>query len=138
MEVKPRRLLTTDHASLVRPKHFEEDMTWLRIGNAVRTAIDINLHRIALLKEARDGLPSWLIRTMVRTWLMSFISDRTLSAQLGKPSSMRGDGSVPSYIKVLMEPTSPDASGEDSSGDDFSIAAWAVSGWRMIEAPSEM
>ena len=62
--------------NLIRPKHFEQDMSWLRSGLAVRTAIDINLHRVALVKQARAGLPGWLLRSIIRTWLVSYIVDR--------------------------------------------------------------
>lgn len=107
--------------SLIRPKHFEQDMSWLRVGVAVRTAIDINLHRVALLSQAREGLPTWLLRSIIRTWLMSYVIDRTLSAQLGKPSSMRGENSINEYMKLLKE------SEEKPTAEDLSVAAWAVS-----------
>jgi hypothetical protein len=95
-------------------------MSWLRVGVAVRTAIDINLHRVALLKQARDGLPSWVVRSIIRTWLLSYIIDRTLSAQLGKPSSMRGENSVRMYVALIMD-------GEDKpTADDIWVAALAV------------
>ena len=87
-------------------------MSWLRVGVAVRTAIDINLHRVALVKQARDGLPTWLLRSIIRTWLLSYIIDRTLSAQLGKPSSMRGENSIRLYMDLIsegeVEPTAED------------------------------
>lgn len=96
-------------------------MSWLRVGVAVRTAIDINLHRVALLSKAREGLPTWLLRSIIRTWLMSYVIDRTLSAQLGKPSSMRGENSINEYMKLLKE-------GEERpTAEDLSVAAWAVS-----------
>lgn len=62
--------------NLHRPKNFELDMTWLRTGLAVRTAIDINLHRVALVKQAREGLPTWVVRAIARTWLGTYIADR--------------------------------------------------------------
>jgi hypothetical protein len=96
-------------------------MSWLRVGVASRTAIDINLHRVALLKQAREGLPTWLTRSIIRTWLLSYIIDRTLSAQLGKPSSMRGENSVRKYAALITD-------GDDfPTEDDVWVAALAVS-----------
>ncbi|OCF34433.1 hypothetical protein I316_03947 [Kwoniella heveanensis BCC8398] len=69
------------------PKNFELDMSWLRTGLAIRTAVDINLHRVALVPEAKEGLPG------------------TMSVQLGKASSMRGEQSVRLYIELLRGPT---------------------------------
>ena len=81
--------------------------------------MDINLHRIATVKQAKEGLPPWLLRSIVRTWLMSYVVDRTLSAQLGKPSSMRGESSVGSYIDLILE--------ETPTADDIWVAAASVS-----------
>lgn len=62
--------------ALHRAKHFELDMGWLRTGLAVRTAMDVNLHRVGLLKQAREGLPGWVIRAIARTWLGTYIVDQ--------------------------------------------------------------
>ena len=107
-------------ASLIRPKNFEQDLTWLRVGLAMRTSMDINLHRVALLKQARDGLPTWLLRSIIRTWLCGFILDRTLSAQLGKPSSVRGENSVSFYMDLIRQ-------GMQGGKDDVRVASLAVS-----------
>ena len=106
--------------SLIRPKNFEQDLTWVRVGIAMRTSMDINLHRVALLKEARDGLPTWLLRSIIRTWLCGFILDRTLSAQLGKPSSIRGENSVSFYMDLIRQ-------GMQGGKDDVRVASLAVS-----------
>jgi hypothetical protein len=87
--------------SLLRPKQFEQDLTWVRVGLAVRTAIDINLHRVALQRQARDELPSWRLRNILRTWLACYIVDRKLSAQLGKPASVRGENGIRLYMELL-------------------------------------
>jgi hypothetical protein len=110
-------VLTT---SLIRPKNFEQDLTWVRVGIAMRTSMDINLHRVALLKEARDGLPTWLLRSIIRTWLCGFILDRTLSAQLGKPSTVRGENSVSFYMDLIRQ-------GMQGGKDDVRVASLAVS-----------
>jgi len=86
----------------------------------MRTSIDINLHRVALLKEARDGLPTWLSRSIIRTWLCGYIIDRTLSAQLGKPSSVRGENSVSFYMDLIRQ-------GMQGGKDDVRVASLAVS-----------
>jgi hypothetical protein len=109
-------VLTT---SLIRPKNFEQDLTWVRVGIAMRTSMDINLHRVALLKEARDGLPTWLLRSIIRTWLCGFILDRTLSAQLGKPSTVRGENSVSFYMNLIRQ-------GMEGGKDDVRVASLAV------------
>lgn len=109
--------------NLMRPDSFERDVTWLRVGLATRTALDINLHRVAHLRQARDGLPSWMLRSIARTWLMAYVLDGTLSAQLGKSASVQGDGGVGVYVKILTE--SPEA-----SADDALVAALAE--WTQI------
>ncbi|WVQ95847.1 hypothetical protein IAU59_002946 [Kwoniella sp. CBS 9459] len=108
------------------PKHFELDMSWLRTGLAIRTAVDINLHRVALVPEARDGLPDWVIRAIARTWLGAYIVDQTMSVQLGKASSMRGEQSVRLYMDLLRgRPVELLQQGSGSSMDDLWIAALA-------------
>lgn len=87
--------------NLVMSSSFEQDMTWLRIGLATRTALDINLHRVATIVEAQDSLPGWLLRSIVRTWLMVYVVDGTLSAQLGKPAS-RSREDYTQYIQILL------------------------------------
>jgi hypothetical protein len=87
--------------SVTGPKTFEQDKSWLRVGIAVRAGIDINLHRVALSKSARQGLPNWLLRMIIRTWLLTYVIDRTLSAQLGKPATMRGEPSFQLYSDLL-------------------------------------
>ncbi|WWC61506.1 uncharacterized protein I303_104090 [Kwoniella dejecticola CBS 10117] len=122
--------------NLHRPKHFELDMTWLRVGLAVRTAIDINLHRVATSPQAREGLPGWVLRAIARTWLGVYIADRTLSAQLGKSPIVQEDDSLISYIDVLRQPhenhhlhlASSDC--HLSSSDDLWMAA--LTDWTQI------
>ncbi|KAK6910429.1 hypothetical protein I203_104461 [Kwoniella mangroviensis CBS 8507] len=109
--------------NLHRPKHFELDMTWLRVGMAVRTAMDINLHRVALSSQAREGLPVWVLRAIVSTWLSVYIVDRTMSAQFGKSSTMYDEHSIQAYITLLRP--SPQAESSSSSREDLWIAALA-------------
>ncbi|WWC69805.1 uncharacterized protein I206_103748 [Kwoniella pini CBS 10737] len=122
--------------NLHRPKHFELDMTWLRVGLAVRTAIDINLHRVAVSSQAREGLPGWVRRAIARTWLGVYIADRTLSAQLGKPPAIQEDLSLSSYVTLLRQPFNHDTQHRPaldchpSSSDDLWIAA--LTEWTQI------
>ncbi len=95
-------------------------MSWLRIGVAVRTAMDINIHRVALVRQARDGLPTWLLRSIIRTWLLSYIIDQTLSAQLGKPGSLSAENATSMYQKLILE-------GEERpTADDVWVSCLAV------------
>ena len=70
---------------------------------AIRTALDINLHRVALSKSARQGLPDWLLRMIIRTWLLIYVVDRTLSAQLGKPSTARDENGFQVYLDLISQ-----------------------------------
>jgi hypothetical protein len=88
-------------ASLIRPNRFEHDMSWLRAGIAGRTAVDIALHRVGLLPAARQGLPPAILRSIVRTWLLCFVVDRTLSVQLGKPNGRQWEMEAWKYIEHL-------------------------------------
>lgn len=108
--------------NLMRPDSFERDVTWLRVGLATRTALDINLHRVAHVRQARDGLPSWMLRSIARTWLMAFVIDGTLSAQLGKSASVRESGGVGVYVSILTD--------DGASVDDALVAALAE--WTQI------
>ncbi|PKI83046.1 hypothetical protein MVES1_003096 [Malassezia vespertilionis] len=74
-------------------ERYEEDRTWLFAGVAIRMAQDLNLHRKADVvpgypleeKDHREAL------NRERTWYICFCVDRTLSAQMGKPYSIRED-----------------------------------------------
>jgi len=113
--------------NLIPAKRFEQDMTWLRVGIAVRTAMDINLHRVALQPEIRRGIPNWLVRSIVRTWLLCYTLDGTLSAQLGKPSTLHGEGSIGRYLITLRETCQQDDLDEDDRELDLSVASLTVS-----------
>ncbi|KDQ61237.1 hypothetical protein JAAARDRAFT_173841 [Jaapia argillacea MUCL 33604] len=75
-------------------ERFEQDKTWLLLGMGIRMAIDLNLHRKSAVKSqdspegrARDRE----IHNRERTWLLCFCLDRSLSAQMGKPHSIKED-----------------------------------------------
>ncbi|WFC94144.1 hypothetical protein MBRA1_000776 [Malassezia brasiliensis] len=72
-------------------ERYEEDRTWLFAGVAIRMAQDLNLHRKCTLPNnpTEDEVREILNRE--RTWYICFCVDRTLSAQMGKPYSIRED-----------------------------------------------
>ncbi|EGG00764.1 uncharacterized protein MELLADRAFT_117977 [Melampsora larici-populina 98AG31] len=88
-------------------ERFEEDRTWAFSGIAIRMAVDLNLHRksTAQLPFADSQLQKPIpddssiqqehyekeILNRERTWLYCFILDRSLSAQMGKPYTIRED-----------------------------------------------
>ncbi|KAI8443535.1 fungal-specific transcription factor domain-containing protein [Phakopsora pachyrhizi] len=97
-------------------ERFEEDRTWAFSGIAIRMAIDLNLHRKTTLQlplakrctnliahsvesyqsdEASSSQQADMYEREIlnreRTWLYCFILDRSLSAQMGKPYSIRED-----------------------------------------------
>lgn len=75
-------------------KTFEQDRTWLMLGMAIRMATDLNLHRksVASGLDTREGRERDLeIINRERCWLMCFVLDRSVSAQMGKPYTLRED-----------------------------------------------
>ncbi|WFD42096.1 hypothetical protein MPSI1_000734 [Malassezia psittaci] len=74
-------------------ERYEEDRTWLFAGVAIRMAQDLNLHRKCSLPAGGDASEEKVreILNRERTWYICFCVDRTLSAQMGKPYSIRED-----------------------------------------------
>ncbi|WVQ74330.1 hypothetical protein IAR50_003929 [Cryptococcus sp. DSM 104548] len=75
-------------------KTFEQDRTWLMLGMAIRMATDLNLHRKSIMSglETDEGRARDLeIVNRERCWLHCFVLDRSLSAQMGKPYSLKED-----------------------------------------------
>ncbi|GJJ12364.1 hypothetical protein Clacol_006605 [Clathrus columnatus] len=77
-------------------ERYEQDKTWLLLGMGIRMATDLNLHRksnmdtnSASTDEERARAREILNRE--RTWLLCFALDRSLSAQMGKPHSIKED-----------------------------------------------
>ncbi|KDQ10538.1 hypothetical protein BOTBODRAFT_178020 [Botryobasidium botryosum FD-172 SS1] len=75
-------------------ERFEQDKTWLLLGLAIRVATDLNLHRKTVIP--REDTPEWRsrdkeLRNRERTWLLCFNLDRSFSAQMGKPHSIKED-----------------------------------------------
>ncbi|CAE6523226.1 unnamed protein product [Rhizoctonia solani] len=75
-------------------ERYEQDKTWLLLGLGIRMATDLNLHRksTAQLDDSPESQArAREIRNRERTWLVCYILDRSLSAQMGKPHSIKED-----------------------------------------------
>ncbi|KAE8267569.1 hypothetical protein A4X09_0g4773 [Tilletia walkeri] len=80
-------------------ERYETDKTWLFSGVAMRMATDLNLHRKSVLTLPPDMSPNdpivlereREILNRERTWYICFTMDRALSAQMGKPYTIRED-----------------------------------------------
>lgn len=67
---------------------YDEDRAWLYLGLAIRMAMDLNLHiptNADIVSENQERE----ILNRTRTWIICFNMDRSSSAQLGKPMTIR-------------------------------------------------
>ncbi|GAA5907259.1 hypothetical protein JCM6882_008404 [Rhodosporidiobolus microsporus] len=75
-------------------ERFEEERTYQFSGIAIRMATDLNLHRKTIAQLPPDigdetrVLYERELLNRERTWLYSFICDRSVSTQMGKPYSI--------------------------------------------------
>ncbi|KAI6132068.1 hypothetical protein EDD16DRAFT_1534431 [Pisolithus croceorrhizus] len=74
---------------------------------AIRMATDMNLHRKTTEGRARDKE----VHNRERTWYLCFALDRSTSAQMGKPHSIREDSVIRNVLEWIR---SPDATTGDS------------------------
>ncbi|KAJ6531569.1 fungal-specific transcription factor domain-containing protein [Mycena vulgaris] len=76
-------------------ERYEQDKTWLLLGMAIRMATDLNLHRktaTAVSDDSEEGRArDYEVHNRERTWLLCFCLDRSFSAQMGKPYSIKED-----------------------------------------------
>jgi hypothetical protein len=75
-------------------ERYEQDRTWLLLGMAIRMATDLNLHRktaVASADTAEGRARDREVHNRERTWYMCFVLDRSFSAQMGKPHSVKED-----------------------------------------------
>lgn len=75
-------------------ERYEQDKTWLLLGMGIRMATDLNLHRKTAVtsQDTQEGKVRDLeVRNRERTWILCFCLDRSFSAQMGKPSSIKED-----------------------------------------------
>ncbi|KAG8811426.1 hypothetical protein FRC17_002458 [Serendipita sp. 399] len=82
---------------------WEDAREWLYLGLAIRMAIDLNLHiRTSTKIQSEQHERELLNRT--RTWLICYNLDRSVSAQLGKPASIRPDPIIRSCLAIGNRP----------------------------------
>ncbi|KAF9032161.1 hypothetical protein BDZ89DRAFT_1063535 [Hymenopellis radicata] len=75
-------------------ERFEQDKTWLLLGMAIRMATDLNLHRKTAVtsQDTQEGRAREVeVHNRERTWIVCFCLDRSHSAQMGKPYSIKED-----------------------------------------------
>ncbi|KAF5357846.1 hypothetical protein D9756_001242 [Leucocoprinus leucothites] len=75
-------------------ERYEQDKTWLLLGMAIRMATDLNLHRKTAVTSpdtAEGKARDVEVHNRERTWILCFCLDRSFSAQMGKPHSIKED-----------------------------------------------
>ncbi|KAF8643779.1 hypothetical protein AX16_008798 [Volvariella volvacea WC 439] len=78
-------------------ERFEQDKTWLLLGMAIRMATDLNLHRKTAVTSpdtAEGKARDYEVHNRERTWILCFCLDRSFSAQMGKPHSIKEDSII--------------------------------------------
>ncbi|KAB5595391.1 Fungal Zn(2)-cys(6) binuclear cluster domain containing protein [Ceratobasidium theobromae] len=93
-------------------ERYEQDKTWLLLGTSclgIRVATDLNLHRKSTAQlddSAESRARAREIRNRERTWLVCYILDRSLSAQMGKPHSVKEDFIIRNAAQWWKQPDS--------------------------------
>jgi len=75
-------------------ERYEQDKTWLLLGMGIRVGTDLNLHRKTTAISHRNDEERARAREILnreRTWLLCYALDRSFSAQMGKPHSIKED-----------------------------------------------
>ncbi|PPQ99355.1 hypothetical protein CVT24_009220 [Panaeolus cyanescens] len=101
-------------------ERYEQDKTWLLLGMAIRMATDLNLHRKTAVtsNETQEGKARDVeVHNRERTWILCFCLDRSFSAQMGKPHSIKED--------YIIRHTSEWRSSPVAKPSDSSLAAYA-------------
>ncbi|THU81507.1 hypothetical protein K435DRAFT_693452 [Dendrothele bispora CBS 962.96] len=78
-------------------ERYEQDKTWLLLGMAIRMATDLNLHRKTAVQsqDTSEGRARDMeVHNRERTWIFCFCLDRSHSAQLGKPYTIKEDSII--------------------------------------------
>ncbi|KAF5373845.1 hypothetical protein D9758_000913 [Tetrapyrgos nigripes] len=78
-------------------ERYEQDKTWLLLGMAIRMATDLNLHRKTAVTSShtQEGRARDIeVHNRERTWMLCFCLDRSHSAQLGKPYTVKEDAII--------------------------------------------
>ncbi|EGO21211.1 hypothetical protein SERLADRAFT_373019 [Serpula lacrymans var. lacrymans S7.9] len=88
-------------------ERYEQDKTWMMLGMAIRMATDLNLHRKTAVTSqdtpegrARDTE----VHNRERTWFLCFALDRSASAQMGKPHSIKEDFIIRNALQWCRAP----------------------------------
>ncbi|KAG6873782.1 hypothetical protein C0995_011007 [Termitomyces sp. Mi166 len=101
-------------------ERYEQDKTWLLLGMAIRMATDLNLHRKTTMMsiDTEEGRARDLeVHNRERTWILCFCLDRSFSAQMGKPHSIKEDAIIRNSSKWCFSPI--------AAPSDTSICAYA-------------
>ncbi|KAJ3504579.1 hypothetical protein NLJ89_g7865 [Agrocybe chaxingu] len=101
-------------------ERYEQDKTWLLLGMAIRMATDLNLHRktsITSPDTVEGNARDIEVHNRERTWIMCFVLDRSFSAQMGKPSSIKEDYIIRHTKEFYTSPV--------ANPSDLSLAAYA-------------
>ncbi|KAI0062372.1 hypothetical protein BV25DRAFT_1804016 [Artomyces pyxidatus] len=88
-------------------ERYEQDKTWMLLGMAIRMATDLNLHRrtSTISPETAEGKArDREVYNRERTWLLCYCLDRSASAQMGKPSSIREDSIIRNAVNWVQSP----------------------------------
>jgi len=88
-------------------ERYEQDRTWMLLGMAIRMATDLNLHRktATVSPETPEGKArDQEVHNRERTWLVCFSLDRSTSAQMGKPHSVREDCIIRNALHWVQSP----------------------------------
>ncbi|KAH8117092.1 fungal-specific transcription factor domain-containing protein [Phellopilus nigrolimitatus] len=90
-------------------ERFEQDKTWFLLGMGIRMATDLNLHRktATLGQDTPEGCArDKEVHNRERTWLICYILDRSMSAQMGKPHSIKEDFIIQNTALFWTKPLS--------------------------------
>ncbi|EIW60220.1 uncharacterized protein TRAVEDRAFT_145442 [Trametes versicolor FP-101664 SS1] len=89
-------------------QRYEQDQTWMLLGMAIRMATDLNLHRrsTAVSPDTPEGRArDREVHNRERTWIFCFCLDRSFSAQMGKPYSIKEDYMIRNASQWARSPT---------------------------------
>ncbi|KAH7914020.1 fungal-specific transcription factor domain-containing protein [Hygrophoropsis aurantiaca] len=88
-------------------ERYEYDKTWLLLGMAIRMATDLNLHRktaVTSQDSAEGRARDKEVHNRERTWFLCFALDRSASAQMGKPHSIKEDFVIRNALVWIRSP----------------------------------
>ncbi|KAI0315247.1 fungal-specific transcription factor domain-containing protein [Amylostereum chailletii] len=100
-------------------ERYEQDKTWLLLGMAIRMATDMNLHRktsTSSPETAEGKAREREVFNRERTWLLCYCLDRSASAQMGKPHTIKEDAIIRDALLWVQSPL--------AQREDFGIVAY--------------